>query len=109
MTRRCRLRAPLLAAPLAAALAAALAGDWATLAQLAPVLVLAIVLATGCFPGEHAIARARARRLHRGRPGRALPRIGHPRPARRTAVPQLGSLAAGFALRPPPAPGATAA
>ena len=103
MTRRCRLRASLLAVPLTVALGAAVAGDWATLAQLAPVLALAVVLGAGCFPGEHAIARARARRHLRARPDRASPRIGRPRPARRTAVPRLGSLAAGFALRPPPA------
>lgn len=103
---RCRLRASILLALLAAGALAVAAGDWAALAQLAPLLLLAASLALGCFPGEDAIARARARRFPDPTRIRPAPTSGRARPSRRARAPHLGSLAFGFSLRPPPAAGA---
>ncbi len=94
---------------LAVALTAVGAGDWATLAQLAPLLTLLLLVGAGCFPGETVIERARARRWHRQRPRRPVLSIGLPRAPRRVPLRLLGSLAAGFANRPPPRAGATVA
>ncbi len=106
MTTRCRLRAPLLLAPVTAGALAAIAGDWAAVAQIAPLLLLAASLALGCFPGEEAILRARARRFCDDSRTRPASSTGRPRPSRRALAPRFDSLAFGYSLRPPPAAGA---
>ncbi|WP_349239878.1 hypothetical protein [Patulibacter sp. SYSU D01012] len=68
---------------------------------LAPALLLVLILVVGVFPGEEALARARARRLRARRvraPGR-LPRPVLPDVARPTGVTRAFALA----MRPPPA------
>lgn len=68
---------------------------------LAPALLLLLVLVVGVFPGEEAIARARARRT-RARPSRAPGRVL--RPVLPDVVRPAGAaLAFALAMRPPPA------
>jgi hypothetical protein len=68
---------------------------------LAPALLIVLVLAVGVFPGEEAIARARARRM-RARPSRAPGRILRPA-LPDVARPAGAALAFALAMRPPPA------
>jgi hypothetical protein len=70
---------------------------------LAPPLALLVALAVGVFPGEQAIARARARRM-RPRPVRGPARIARPRLAD-VRRPAGVTRAYALAVRPPPIPG----
>ncbi len=68
---------------------------------LAPALLLLLILVVGVFPGEEAIARARARRA-RARRSRAPGRV--PAPVLPDVVRPTGlALAFALAMRPPPA------
>ncbi|WP_372790038.1 hypothetical protein [Paraconexibacter sp.] len=109
MSRRCFLIGPSALVALSTAVVMVGTRDWATLAQLAPLLTLLVLVGLGCFPGEAAIERARARRWHRRYRRRPVLSIGRPRAPRRLTLRRLGSLAAGFANRPPPFAGAIAA
>jgi hypothetical protein len=68
---------------------------------LGPAFLLLLVLIVGVFPGEEAIARARARRF-RSRPSRAPGRVALP--VLPDVVRPVGvALAFALAMRPPPA------
>lgn len=69
--------------------------------MLGPALLLLLTVAVGLFPGEEAIARARARRA-KARPTRAPGRVA--RPVLPDVVRPVGvALAFALAMRPPPA------
>lgn len=70
------------------------------LLALVPALLLFAALVAGRYPGERAIARARAARTDR--PVRAPRSLGSPRRAPRSAVRPGELLARSLATRPPP-------
>lgn len=101
MRRSLHITRVLAAVAVLAALGLALVASPDVALLLAPAFVLLLVLVVGVFPGEEAIARARARRT-RARPSRAPGRT--PRPVLPDVVRPAGAaLAFALAMRPPPA------